>query len=157
MRLNLSHLLVPLYLVCTGLHLSCSPKIQTQYSKTVECVSFDQGESQVVSVWCGGKKNYTFCNEAASRAVQQVVFQGISTGQQGCLVSPLVLNPNFRMDYREYLDSFFAPNGKVIQFYAVEERGGPLIRCQDQPHKLILRVYHKKLIQEFKSQNLKAN
>jgi hypothetical protein len=136
---------------------SCSPKLQQQYSKSVDCVTFDQDGTQVLSVWCGGKNNFVTCDEAVSRAIEQVLFVGITSGQSKCTSIPLVLNQNARQDYGKYFEDFLSPKGDHTKFATLEAFRSPNLGFQANPHQIFVRVFHRKLVAHLVADSIKIN
>lgn len=140
--------------LCMEVASSCSPKVQKEYSKSIECISMNSSSSQVLSVWCGGKHNFTNCDDAVSRVLEQVIFSGTTQGPGRCNSLPIVLNSNSRFDNEEYWRNLLNSREQIRGFAMVESITGTTTPCQNHPHRIVVRVFHHVLTSKLKADSI---
>lgn len=99
---------------------SCKSKIDTisgYYDYETECVSIDQNGTQTVKAWGIGMTEKDAILNARRRAIDEILFKGITGGNSYCEVRPMISNPNKKRDNVNYFNRFYAPKGD-FELYA---------------------------------------
>lgn len=141
---------------------SCSTtKIAGNYTFKTECFGVEQDGSQTVKAWGTGRNRFDAIEQAKKNAVKDVIFSGITEGKQECQVRPLIVEVNAREKYEDYFNSFFADNGKYIEFVSLkDERIGQKIKRdrlksrEGVTHGVVLRILRSQLKTQLKNDGI---
>lgn len=82
----------------------------------VECMGTGMDGTQLIKVWGYGKRPEDAAYQAKKNAVHAVIFKGISGGQPGCMMRPLVTKPGAEVQHADYFNTFFANGGHYLSF-----------------------------------------
>jgi len=86
-----------------------------------ECLGVELDGSNTLKAW-GNGRNYNDASEQAKKnAVRDVIFNGIISGSSECNSLPIISNQSVKFDKEEYFYSFFADNGKYLQFVSLKD------------------------------------
>jgi hypothetical protein len=102
----------------------CKSKIDTisgYYDYETECVSVNRTGFQTVKAWGIGMDEKEAILNARRRAVDDILFQGITGGNSLCDMRPIISNPNKRRDNVNYFRNFFAANGAFENYAGLPE------------------------------------
>ena len=94
--------------------ISCKSKIETisgYFDYETECVSVNKIGVQTVKAWGIGMTEQEAILNARRRAVDDILFKGITGGNSACNMRPIISNPNTRINKEHYFNSFYAPHG----------------------------------------------
>lgn len=100
-------------------------KISNEYASTgfaVTCMGVDPDGSQTLRSWGNGINKAKAIEQAKRRAVEAVIFDGITIGSGDCNKRPLVNEVNARERYENYFNSFFAEGGAFNLYVSLEEK-----------------------------------
>jgi hypothetical protein len=137
-------------MLCLGLVIfSCSTKgISGSYTYKTECFESELDGSITVKAWGNGRNYFDACEQAKKNAVRDVLFRGITDGQEACQQRPLVHEVNARQKYEDYFNAFFADRGAYKRYVSVRDerltgkinRSRKGSRQQSVTHGIILRI-----------------
>ncbi|MBD5325566.1 MAG: hypothetical protein HDS04_02670 [Bacteroides sp.] len=88
----------------------------------VECLGIDPDGSQTLRSWGSGINKDKAIEQALRKAVEAVIFSGITDGSAGCSKAPLLNEVNARERHEDYFNSFFAEGGAFNRFVNLEEK-----------------------------------
>lgn len=103
---------------------SCGSKKQvvqtaSYFNQTTECLGKQADGTQLLKVWAKGINRTDAVREAKKKAIEEVLFKGISAGDSECSSYPVVDTPNARQKYEVYFNKFFKDSGNFKKY--VEE------------------------------------
>ena len=145
-------------LLIFGLISSCSPQKQASanYDNETECAGVEGDGSQTVIAWGNGRNRFDAMEQAKKRAIQDVVFKGISDGKDECNKRPVLGEVNARQKYEDYFNTFFADNGPYLDFVSLKDEriGQKVLRDRKAgrksvSHSIVVRVMRPALKQKF--------
>lgn len=99
--------------------------ISGEYASTgfpVTCMGVDPDGTQALRSWGTGINKSKAIEQAKRRAVEAVIFDGITTGSGECNKRPLVTEVNARERYEDYFNAFFAEGGAFNRYVTLEEK-----------------------------------
>ncbi len=88
----------------------------------VECMGVDPEGMQTLRSWGNGINKDKAIEQAKRRAIETVIFSGITSGTAECNKRPLVNEPNARKRYEDYFNAFFSDGGAFNNYVQLEER-----------------------------------
>lgn len=98
----------------------------------------------------------TLLNKQKKRAIQDVVFKGISDGKDECNKRPVLGEVNARQKNEDYFNTFFADNGPYLDFVSLKDEriGQKVLRDRKAgrksvSHSIVVRVMRPALKQKF--------
>lgn len=98
------------------------PAVAAYQSYDTECLGSDASGAQRLRVWGEGKNQKGAQENARKKAVEDVVFNHITSGTPGgCNSWPVVDNPSARRIHHEYFAKFFKDGGKYKKFIKAEK------------------------------------
>lgn len=100
-------------------------KIDNTYatqSFAVSCMGVDPNGIQTLRTWGNGINREKAMAQAERRAVEAVIFSGITDGSYGCEKRPILNEVNARERYEDYFNRFFSDNGPYTRFVSLEEK-----------------------------------
>lgn len=98
---------------------SCKSKIETisgYYDYETECVSVNRNGMQTVKAWGVGMKEKDAILNARRRAIDDVLFKGLTGGNSSCNMRPIISNPNTRINQENYFNRFYDSNGAFEKY-----------------------------------------
>jgi hypothetical protein len=116
-----------LVIVIGGLMLiavSCKSKIETisgYYNYETECVSVNRNGIQTVKAWGIGMTEKDAILNARRRAIDDILFKGLTGGNSSCSVRPIISNPNVKISEENYFNRFYASNGAFQRYAGLPE------------------------------------
>ena len=137
---------------------SCSPQKQAaaNYDNETECAGVEGDGSQTVIAWGNGRNRFDAIEQAKKRAVQDVVFKGISDGKNECNKRPVLGEVNARQKYEDYFNRFFADEGPYLEFLTLKDEriGQKILRDRkggrkSVSHSIVVRVMRPALKNRF--------
>ena len=142
---------------------SCSPQYHTatNYNIETECMGVELDGSQTVKAWGKGKDRDDAVEQARKNAVRDVIFKGISKGNNECNFKPLIVEVQAAEKYEDYFFKFFADGGKYAEFVSdADESLFPKIekdrrgQGSEVQYGVIIRVLRQKLKQKLKQDKI---
>lgn len=100
-------------------------QISGEYASTgfpVTCMSLDPDGTQTLRTWGTGINKDKAIEQAKRKAVEAVIFDGITAGNGGCNKRPLVNEVNARERYEDYFNTFFRADGAFNRYVELEEK-----------------------------------
>lgn len=96
----------------------CTRKATTAAFKNydTECIGKSMDGKQTLRVWASGHSRTDAIKQAKKKAVYDIVFVGINSGNGECNSFPMINESNARRKYEVYFDSFFADGGAYEKF-----------------------------------------
>lgn len=88
----------------------------------VECLGVDPDGTQTLRSWGNGINRDKAIEQAKRKAVEAVIFSGITAGSVGCNKRPLLNEANARERHEDYFNAFFATGGAFNSFVSLEEK-----------------------------------
>lgn len=112
-----------IYYLFIFLLVSCSSQknISGNYSFKTECIGIEMDGSQTLKSWGNGRNRSDAVEQAKKKAVNDVLFQGVLEGRQGCEKRPLVPEVNARQNYDVYFNQFFTDNGEYLKYVSMKD------------------------------------
>lgn len=117
-----------------------------------ECLGIELDGSQTLKAWGNGRNRRDAIEQAKKNAVNDVIFKGISAGNSQCDKKPLVTDPMAREKNAAYFNTFFADNGKYLDYVSLaDERFFSKIMRDRKParqsvtHGIVVRVLRSEL------------
>lgn len=103
---------------CLIFYCSCKPAgtIAAHYSYETECLGVQGDGSQTLKAWGKGSNKMIAASQAKINAIKDVLFKGISKGNSGCNVRPLIVAVNAQEKHRDYFLAFFGTSGTYNKF-----------------------------------------
>ena len=100
---------------------SCSskkPVVQTAsyFNQTTECLGKQLGGTQLLKVYAKGVDRADAVREAKKKAIEEVLFKGITAGDTECSAYPIVDAPNARQKHEDYFNKFFKDSGNFKKY-----------------------------------------
>ena len=82
---------------------SKKPAVQTAsyFNQTTECLGKQADGTQLLKVWAKGVDRADAVREAKKKAIEEVLFTGISAGDTECSAYPVVDTPNARQKHED--------------------------------------------------------
>lgn len=113
-----------LIIVSMTMLISCGskkPAVQTAAYRdhATECLGKQADGTQLLKVWAKGTDRADAVREAKKKAIEEVLFKGISAGDTECSAYPVVDAPNARQKFETYFNKFFKDSGNYKKY--VEE------------------------------------
>lgn len=100
-------------------------KIANEYASATfetECMGIDPNGIQILRTWGNGITKAKAIEQAKRRAVETVIFKGITAGSGDCNKRPLVNEVNAREKYEDYFNAFFRDGGAYQKYVTLEEK-----------------------------------
>lgn len=116
---------VMLLLLCGLWSCKTHTKIANEYATSgfnVECIGIDPSGWLMLRSWGNGINKDKAIEQAKRRAVETVVFSGITSNNDSYKRRPLVTEVNARERHEDYFDSFFADGGAFNDYVKLEEK-----------------------------------
>ncbi len=111
-------------ILCSSFNLYAQ-KIQKKtagfYNYETECLGVEGDGSQTVRSYGKGRNREDAIEQAKKNAVRDVIFKGITKGNNECNSKPLLFNPNAREKFEDYFNAFFVDNGPYKEFITSED------------------------------------
>ncbi|MDE7125353.1 MAG: hypothetical protein K2O12_02595 [Muribaculaceae bacterium] len=101
------------------------------YQFEVECLGVNPDGSQTLRSWGKGKNKAEAIEQARQRAVEAVIFKGITSGGKDCDKRPVVTEVNAREKYRDYFNAFFSKGGAFNRYVSLNESRTSRIKAAD--------------------------
>lgn len=98
---------------------SCKIETAAYHSYETECLGYSTDGHQTLRVWGTGKNRADAIKEAKKKAVNDVIFSGITAGNGDCDQKPLLIESNARKRNEDYFDNFFADGGAYDSFVTI--------------------------------------
>lgn len=91
------------------------------YNFSVECIGADPDGSQTLRAWGQGKGKAQAIEHAKKNALQEVLFNGINSGNGECSQRPILTEVNAQERYDYYFSAFFSDKGEYNNYVALDE------------------------------------
>jgi L-amino acid N-acyltransferase YncA len=104
---------------------SKKPAVQTAsyFNQTTECLGKQADGTQLLKVYAKGTDRSDAVREAKKKAIEEVLFKGITAGDTECSAYPVVDAPNARTRHEQYFNKFFDDGGGYKKYVdEVEKR-----------------------------------
>ena len=88
----------------------------TEGKFTSICEGTELDGSQMVRAYGKGKDKKDAVKQLEKNAMNDVLFNGVRDGEEGCNVAPLVNVPNAREKYKKYFNRFFSDGGQYKRY-----------------------------------------
>lgn len=111
--------LIPLgvLMVCTCCKSSKQPFTTNAYRiPKTECVMNTANDKVLLEVWARGLNRNQALVAAKKKAVEEITFTGISTGETSGVAYPIIDNPRARETNSKFFNDFFSDKGKFNEF-----------------------------------------
>jgi len=95
--------------------------VSANYNYKTECFGIELDGSQTVKAWGTGRNRFDAVEQAKKNAVNDVIFKGINEGVQSCHMRPLIIEVQAREKYEDYFNTFFADDGKYLEFVSLKD------------------------------------
>lgn len=126
--------------------------------RAVECLGVEHDGSQTLRVYGTGRNKADAVEQAKKNAVRKVIFKGITHGQQGCQMRPILAEVNAEERYEEYFNIFFADGGEYLKYVSlVDERAHSRDKMKAQAfvgYTITVRVLRPELKARLKADNV---
>lgn len=93
---------------------------QSFETRTLSC----DGKRQTVTVWGKGRDTKEAMKQCRKNALRDIIFKGVTLGEQSCLRRPLVAEVNAEERHREFFDKFFSDKGKWNRYATLDKQQG---------------------------------
>lgn len=123
MKLYLT-LAVVLSIFLGGCH--SAQRIESNFgSKSFEtmCISCN-GTQQTVRAWGKGMNKDHALDQCRKQALRDIIFKGITLGEQSCIRRPLVAEVNAEERHRAFFSEFFSDKGRWKKYAVLSNKGG---------------------------------
>lgn len=90
-------------------------------SFSVRCLGSSADGKLKLRSWANGKTTQEAILNAKKKAVRELLFKGIKSGESSCGFAPMLLTVNAAKKYEDYFNSFFADNGSYQVFVELVE------------------------------------
>ena len=87
----------------------------------VECMGVEHDGSQTLRVNGTGRNKADAVEQAKKNAVREVIFKGITHGQQGCQTRPILSEVNAEERHEDYFNRFFADGGDYANYVTLDD------------------------------------
>ncbi len=87
----------------------------------VECMGVEHDGSQTLRVFGTGRNKADAVEQAKKNAVREVIFKGITHGQQGCQTRPILAEVNAEERHEDYFNRFFADGGDYANYVTLDD------------------------------------
>lgn len=128
------------------------------HSYSTECLGKSMDGSQTLRVWASGRNRADAIEQAKKKAVYDMVFVGIQSGNGECNAYPIVDEANARKKYEDYFDLFFANGGAYKEYVSSSNQKKSAIQRYygdgTQTFGVIVTVNRSALRQRFISDNI---
>ncbi|MCR5064219.1 MAG: hypothetical protein K6A67_00440 [Bacteroidales bacterium] len=111
-----------LIFMCTMLMALLSTQTIMAQSEETECISVEQDGSQTLRVWGKGRNRLDAVEQAKKNAVYDVLFKGVTKGNKGYNLRPIITEVNARERYQDYFDIFFLDGGEYLNYISMADR-----------------------------------
>ena len=138
------------YILFLAVIFSCSQSktvSANQYNNDTQCVRDNMDGTIVVKSWGTGANINEAVKMAKKRALNDVMFLGITYGKSDCGVIPLVNEPNAKLKHESYFNNFFSENG-TYQNYVELVSGANAYKNEPIPLKVKKSELKQKLIND---------
>ncbi|MBQ7819679.1 MAG: hypothetical protein IJ341_08280 [Bacteroidales bacterium] len=131
----------------------------TYVAYETECLGVTLDGSQTLVAWGGGKTRSDAKEQAMRIALNDVIFNGIRSGNDLCDTKPLVFAPNAREKYEDFFNCFFSEDGDYKKFVTDDEGGRRLNRTKElsklqKKFGIVVTVYRSQLKEYLKSNGI---
>ncbi len=113
-------LFVGLLIIIAIVTAGCSPKKEIAAAsyqiRDTEFVRDDMDGMMTLRVWAKGAKKNDALEQAQKKAVYEVTFSGIPSGQAGHNSYPVIDNPSAKSRHEAYFNKFFSDGGTYKKF-----------------------------------------
>ncbi|MBI2259772.1 MAG: hypothetical protein HYU67_12860 [Flavobacteriia bacterium] len=91
----------------------------TKYTNETECVKDNFDGTYVIKAWGTGMNIKDQIISAQKKALNDILFVGLTYGKGECGGAPVVAEPNARKKYEDYFNTFFSENGDFKKYIEV--------------------------------------
>lgn len=130
-----------LYIIVSGLMLSicmggCKSarqidSVYANHSFETKCLSCN-GWQQTVRAWGKGKNKNDALLNCRRKALEDVLFNGITLGSKECLRKPLIAEANALKKHKEFFNEFFSDKGEWRRFATEIQSGRSRVVSKDK-------------------------
>ena len=96
-------------------------RLATYHAQKTECLGVEMDGSQTVKAWGTGRNRFDAVAQAKKVAVSDVLFNGITAGQQDCHLRPVLGEVNVREKNEIYFNQFFKDGGPFLDFISLKD------------------------------------
>ena len=135
MNLKSFLLLAVSFLMLSGLWSCKTPTvIENEYGSAnfkTECIGVDPDGSLMLRTWGNGINKDKAIEQAKRKAVETVIFTGLTSNNEQYKYRPLVTEVNARDRYEDFFSAFFSNNGAYKEFVKLEEKRTSRIKASN--------------------------
>ena len=92
------------------------------FAQETECISKELDGSLTLRVWGTGRNKTDALEQAKKQAVYDVLFKGITRGNNDYNMRPIMTEVNARQRYQDYFDIFFMDRGEYRKYISMEDK-----------------------------------
>jgi hypothetical protein len=92
------------------------------FAQETECISKEMDGSLTLRVWGTGRNKTDALEQAKKQAVYDVLFKGITRGNNDYNMRPIMTEVNARQRYQDYFDIFFMDRGEYRKYISMEDK-----------------------------------
>ena len=92
------------------------------FAQETECISKEMDGSLTLRVWGTGRNKTDALEQAKKQAVYDVLFKGVTRGNTGYNMRPIMTEVNARQRYQDYFDIFFMDRGEYRKYISMEDK-----------------------------------
>ncbi|MCR5325404.1 MAG: hypothetical protein K6E37_01475 [Bacteroidales bacterium] len=92
------------------------------FAQETECISKEMDGSLTLRVWGSGRNKTDALEQAKKQAVYDVLFKGITRGNNDYNMRPIMTEVNARQRYQDYFDIFFMDRGEYRKYISMEDK-----------------------------------
>ena len=93
-----------------------------QQSEKPVCIGHELDGALTIRSWGDGRNRADAKEQAKKNAIYEVLFNGVTAGNDGYDMRPIVPEVNARQRYREYFDIFFMDGGAYKTYVSIADR-----------------------------------
>lgn len=93
----------------------------TNYDFKTECMGIELDGSHTLKAWGKGRNYFDASTQAKKNAVRDIIFKGISKGEDSCNKDPLIVGPRAETRHENYFYIFFADGGDYEKYVSLKD------------------------------------
>ena len=137
---------------------SAATSVTSYHQQPIECLGVEHDGSQTLRSYGSGRNKADAVEQAKKNAVREVIFKGITHGQPGCQMRPIITEVNAEERYEHYFNIFFADGGEYSKYVSMaDERSRSKTKTKNAVYvnyRVTVRVLRNELKARLKADNV---
>ena len=100
------------------------------YNFDIACLAMDPDGTQTLRTWGQGKNRSEAIEQAKKKALEEVLFKGVTAGSGEWDQRPIVTEVNAQQRHEDYFTKFFEDGGEYRNYVWLDEKGTSRIKSE---------------------------